>query len=73
MVQGPNGVVHSSALALCTPDDCDEAEHAHHVRQFLQRCGDRRIALNREKCLFAQAEVSFAGLSFPLRAIVQTH
>lgn len=40
--------------------DHNEAEHAGHVRQFLQQCKDRKIALNKEKCAFSQKEVTFA-------------
>ena len=32
-----------------------------HLRQFLQRCQDKRIALNIGKCKFCQTEVTFAG------------
>ena len=41
--------------------DNDEQQHATHVRQFLQRCTDKHIALNLEKCKFSQQEVTFAG------------
>ena len=41
--------------------DKDEATHKEHVRKFLKRCQDRKIALNRDKCKFCEAEVSFAG------------
>ena len=39
----------------------DEATHKEHVREFLKRCQDRKIALNRDKCKFCETEVSFAG------------
>ena len=35
--------------------------HAMHVRQFLQRCKDRNIALNVDKCKFSQDKITFAG------------
>jgi len=41
--------------------DKDKATHLEHVRQFLQRCQDRKIALNKEKCKFCQTKVTFAG------------
>ena len=41
--------------------DCEEAVHRDHVRQFLQRCVDRRVTLNRDKCRFSQPEIKFAG------------
>ena len=41
--------------------DSDVTEHAHHVKAFLQRCTDRQIALNLDKCHFFQQEVTFAG------------
>ena len=37
------------------------ADHVAHVRQFLQRCGDQGISLNRDKFRFGQEEVLFAG------------
>ena len=37
------------------------ADHVAHVRQFLQRCADRGISLNRDKFRFGQEEVLFAG------------
>lgn len=43
--------------------DSNEDEHADHVRQFLQRCTDKKIALNKEKCAFSQEEVTFAGFT----------
>lgn len=36
-------------------------EHISHVRQFLQRCTDKQIALNPQKCKFCVTEVTFAG------------
>ena len=40
--------------------DSDKHQHATHVRQFLQRCADKHIALNPTKCKFNQREVTFA-------------
>ena len=37
------------------------ADHFAHVRQFLQRCADRGISLNRDKFRFGQEEVLFSG------------
>jgi len=41
--------------------DQDIAEHANHLREFLQRCADMNITLNMEKCKFCQTGVAFAG------------
>ena len=41
--------------------DSDATQHANHVRAFLQRCADKQIALNLEKCRFCQTQVTFAG------------
>ena len=41
--------------------DSDATQHAQHVRAFLQRCADKQIALNLEKCHFFQSQVTFAG------------
>ena len=43
--------------------DSDEHQHATHIRQFLQRCADKHIALNPMKCKFNQREVTFAGFT----------
>jgi len=43
--------------------DDNELEHATHVRQFLQCCADKHIALNPEKCKFSQNKVTFAGFT----------
>ena len=40
-----------------------DLEHAAHVKQFLQRCADKQIALNPEKCKFSQNKVTFAGFT----------
>ena len=41
--------------------DSDATQHAAHVRAFLQRCVDKQIALNSDKCHFSQSTVTFAG------------
>ena len=41
--------------------DSDPQQHTTHVVQFLQRCADKHIALNFDKCKFCQTEVTFAG------------
>ena len=41
----------------------DPAQHIDHVRQFLQRCAERQITLNTDKCEFAQPQVTFAGFT----------
>ena len=41
--------------------DSNAADYLTHVKQFLQRCVDRNIALNIEKCKFFQTTVTFAG------------
>ena len=48
-------------------DDCvvytkDKEDHIALVRQFLQRCEDKGISLNRDKFQFCQTEITFAGL-----------
>jgi len=45
--------------------DSDPAQHTDHVRQFLQRCAERKITLNTtpDKWQFAQSEVNFAGFT----------
>ena len=43
--------------------DSDKAQHAQHVRQFLQRCAEQRITLNPDKWEYAQPRVTFAGFS----------
>ena len=40
--------------------DSDRTQHTQHVRQFLQRCAEKRITLNLSKWKFAQSTVSFA-------------
>ena len=41
--------------------DKDKTEHEKHVREVLQRCRDKGISLNKEKFLYAEKEVLFAG------------
>ena len=41
--------------------DSDATQHANHVRAFLQRCADKQIALNLDKCHFSQTQATFAG------------
>ena len=41
--------------------DSDATQHAHHVITFLQRCADKQIALNLDKCHFFQNQATFAG------------
>lgn len=41
--------------------DKDPQQHIEHVRQFLQRCKDKKISINRDKWQFCQRQVKFAG------------
>ena len=41
--------------------DSDEEQHDSHVRLFLQRCNEKNITLNRDKWVYSQPEVVFAG------------
>ena len=41
--------------------DDNPTHHADHVRQFLQRCNDKKITFNSEKWSFSQSSVTFAG------------
>ena len=41
--------------------DKDVESHLANVRQFLQRCQEQRISLNKDKCVFCQPRVTFAG------------
>ena len=43
--------------------DCDEQQHTAHVRQFLQCCAEKHIALNLDKCKFSHSKVTFAGFT----------
>ena len=39
----------------------DVTQHASHVREFLQRCAEKKITLNLVKCKFCESSVTFAG------------
>ena len=41
--------------------DNNISSHVTHVRQFLQRCRERKITLNKDKFVFAEPEIAFAG------------
>jgi len=41
--------------------DKDPVQHVVHVREFLQRCKEKQISINREKWKFCQQEITFAG------------
>ena len=41
--------------------DKDPQQHVQHVKQFLERCRDRKISINRDKWQFCQSQVKFAG------------
>ena len=41
--------------------DKDAATHEDHVKQFIQRCQDRGISLNKDKWKYCQSKVTFAG------------
>ena len=41
--------------------DNDIQQHVCHVKQFLQRCAEKEIALNLNGCKFCQTTVTFAG------------
>ena len=41
--------------------DSDVTQHTTHVREFLQRCAERKIILNNDKWEFAKSQVTFAG------------
>ena len=41
--------------------DSNVEDHVAHVKQFLQHCADKNIALNIDKCKFFQTQVTFAG------------
>ena len=43
--------------------DKHKDSHITHVKQFLQRCQDRQISLNRDKCIFCQTTITFAGFN----------
>jgi len=48
--------------------DSDATQHAAHVREFLQRCAEKRITLNLDKCKFCEPSVTFAGFRLLLQA-----
>ena len=39
----------------------DGDDHIAHVREFVQHCADKQIALNPQKCILGATEVTFAG------------
>ena len=41
--------------------DSDITQHVKHVKEFLQRCSEKKISLNLDKCKFCQTQVTFAG------------
>jgi len=41
--------------------DKDKESHITHVKQILQRCQDRQISLDHDKCTFCQTTITFAG------------
>ena len=41
--------------------DSDVTQHASHVQEFLQRCAEKKITLNLDKCKFCESSVTFAG------------
>ena len=43
--------------------DKDKVSHVEHVRQFIQQCNDRKIALNKDKWKYCQSKVTFAGFT----------
>ena len=43
--------------------DSEITQHANHVREFLQRCAEKQITLNLDKCKFCQTQVTFARFS----------
>ena len=53
--------------------DDNELQHATHVRQFLQRCADKQIALNPDKCKFCQTKVTFAGFTLSVEGYQIDH
>ena len=54
-----------SNIVKAVDDNCvyskDFDSHVSHVRAFLQRCRDKEIHLSKEKFVFAQREIEFAG------------
>ena len=43
--------------------DSNITQHANHVREFLQRCAEKQITSNLDKCKFCQTQVIFTGFS----------
>ena len=41
--------------------DSDITQHASHVREFLQRCTEKKITLSLDRCKFCESSVTFAG------------
>ena len=41
--------------------DSNTTDHISHVKQFLQWCKEKKIALNTDKCQFFKSQVTFAG------------
>ena len=41
--------------------DSDVTQHASHLREFLQRCAEKKITVNLDKCKFCESSVTFAG------------
>ena len=41
--------------------DATREAHEQHVRGFLQRCSERGMSLNADKCKFAEDQLKFAG------------
>ena len=52
--------------------DSDAVQHANHVRTFLQRCTDKQIALNLDKCHFFKPQSHLQDFSFPVMVIKWT-
>ena len=55
-LSGFHRIVNDIVIYNSTIDD-----HIAHVREFLQCCADKQIALNTQKCIFGATEVTFAG------------
>ena len=52
--------------------DDNDLDHATHIRQFLQCCADKHIALNPEKCRFS-SKVTFAEFTSWLMITLPSH
>ena len=57
--EGPSGFSHIVDDIVIY--DSDVTQHASHVREFLQRCAEKKITLNLDKCKFCESSVTFAG------------